>query len=405
MATTITCPHCHKHFPIDEAIKHELEEKIFQETQAKHQEEINRLKKEKEELAESKEKELEEAKKQIKESVGKEAFDKARREFEDKIQADKEEAEAQEKQNKELREQIKELLKQFRGLKDEKDKLGIEYEKKLLEDQDKIKQTAKREAQEELGLRIAEKDKKLQDAQEQILELQRKMQQGSQQLQGEVQELELEKLLAAEFPSDEVIEVKKGKLGADVIEKVMTTYGTSCGIIVWESKRTQKWTPIWIAKLKTDKRDLKGDIGVIVTADLPKSIESFGFLDGVWVCNLKTVLSLAFALRQQLIRIRQVEKASEGKVTKAEVVYNYLISNEFVQRIEVWVEYFKNRRDEIDKEKAYYTKKWNKEEKEIALVLQNTAGIYGDLQGLIGNALPKVPYLELPEEIETAKKS
>ncbi len=459
MTNQIKCPKCGELFEPGDAYKHELEETIRRESQAQHQQDLEEAKKEvaeatkaevekkakeelevtveavrkeadsnarrnrqlKEELEDNQkllselkedkaktrrqhEQELDEVRKKSSEEARKEAEEKVRKELETQLAASKEEAEARDKQNKELRDQLQDLLKQMRELKDEKDKLSVEYEKKLLEGQDKIKDDAKKEAREELDLKIAEKDKKLQDAEKQILELQRKIQQGSQQLQGEVQELELEQILKAEFPFDEIKEVPKGVNGADVLQVVRTQVGKPCGVVIWESKRTKNWTFSWIPKLKEDQRAVKADLAVLVSNILPNQIVGFGAVDGVLVSDMKAVLGVAYLLRQQLIKVQSAQLANEGKATKAEVVYNYLISNEFKQRIEVWVEYFRERQEKINKERVYFNKKWQEEEKSIQKVMANTSGIYGDLQGLIGNALPKVSYLELPDVAEPSNE-
>lgn len=361
---------------------------------------LGEMKNEKNELRLAHEQELEETRKVTAETVRKESEDKIRRELETKITSIQEEAQSREKQNKELQEQLREMLKQLRELKDEKDKLGIEYEKRLLADQDKIKESAKSEAREELDLKIAEKDKRLQDAEKQILELQRKIQQGSQQLQGEVQELQLEALLRNEFPFDEIQEVPKGVNGADAIQVVRTQTGVICGSIIWESKRAKAWKAEWIQKLKDDQRLVKANLAVLASSVLPQTVVSFGMIEGVFVVDMHTAMSVAYLLRQQLINVHSAQVANNNKATKAEFVYNYLISNEFKQRIEVWVEYFKERQEKVNKERIYFNKKWQEEEKSIHKVIENTAGIYGDLQGLIGNALPRINTLELPESAE-----
>ncbi len=399
MATTIKCEQCGNVIEITDAIRKELEAKVLQETQSKHDAEIKALKEKQEQLEEQKQKEIEQVKQEISESAKKDAIEKVRKEYDAKITSTKEEAEEREKQNQELQKQISELMKQLRESKDTEGKLKIQFEKQLLEEQDKIKQGAKKEAQEELSLQIAQKDKMLDDLKKQLLEAQRKAQQGSQQLQGEILELELEEILKQSFIYDEITEVPKGINGADVIQIVKTNFGVSCGTIVWESKNTKAWSQQWISKLKSDTRKLKGDISVLVSSVLPEGIKSFGQMEGVWVCDMKSAIPLAFALRERIIAVKNAQEANKGKATKAEIVYEYLISNEFKQRIEVWIEYFKSRKDELETEKRYFMKKWDKEDKNIMKVLQNTAGMYGDLQGLIGTALPKVQYLELPEEI------
>jgi hypothetical protein len=358
------------------------------------------LKEEKSALHKTHQQELEETRKKTTEVVRKESEDKIRKELQTQISITKEEAEAREMKNQELQDQLKGTFKQMRELKDEKDKLAVDFEKKLLEDQDKIKQVAKKEVREDLDLKIAEKDKKLSDALKANEDLRRKLEQGSQQLQGEIQELKLEELLKETFPFDEIKEVPKGVSGADALHVVRTQTGAVCGTILWESKRTKNWSPGWIQKLKEDQRTVKAELAVLVSVVLPQDVRLFGMVESVFVADLSSAMSVAHILRQQLMKVHSAHIANSNKTTKAEVVYNYLISNEFKQRIEVWVEYLRNRREQVDKERAYFNKKWEKEEKEILKVINNTSGIYGDLQGLIGDALPKVSYLELPDSIE-----
>jgi len=389
MATTIECDKCGNEIEITEAIRKELEQKVLEETQLKHQKEL-----------EEKDREIERAKDEIYEAARQEADKKAEGEYKKKIKQMEEEASGIGKENEELNDQLNDLLKRLREEKSSKKKLEIEYQKKLLEEEEKIKELARNEAEEELSFKMAEKDKKLSDAEKQIKDLQRRLQQGSQQMQGEIQEIMLEGILRKEFPYDEIKEVPKGIKGADVMHIVCNSSGASCGTIIWESKNTKNWSPSWIPKLKEDQRSLKAELAVIVSKVLPSDIKGFAFSDGVWISDINSAIGLACALRHQLIEVYSAHCANKGKADKAEIVYNYLISNEFKQRIEVWVEYFKNRREDLEKEKAYFIKKWAKEEKAIMRVVENTAGIYGDLQGLIGTALPKIQYLELPEDTE-----
>jgi hypothetical protein len=389
MATTIKCDKCGNEIEITEAIRKELEQKVLEETKIKHQKEL-----------EEKDRELERTKEEIYEAARQEAGKKAEEEYKKKIKQMEEEASGIGKENEELNNQIKDLLKQLREEKNSKSKMEIEYQKKLIEEEGKIKEAARDEAEEELSFKMAEKDKKLSDAEKHIKDLQRRLQQGSQQMQGEIQEDMLEEILKKEFLYDEIKEVPKGIKGADVMQTVCNSSGASCGTIIWESKNTKNWSHSWIPKLKEDQRSLKAEVAVIVSKILPTGIKGFAFSDGVWISDINSTMGLACALRHQLIEVYSAHSANKGKANKAEIVYNYLISNEFKQRIEAWVEYFKNRREDLEKEKAYFTKKWAKEEKAIMGVVENTAGIYGDLQGLIGAALPKIQHLELPEDTE-----
>ena len=404
MSQTITCPNCKESIEISKAITGEIADRIIREHEQKHKYEISRLLQEKESLVEESNKKLAELKITLEKDMKAEILDKVQQEYTLKIESIQADASLQEKQNKELREQLTELLKQNREMKTRDEVREIEYQKKLIEEQDLIKIRAKQEVLEQTQLRMAQKDKQLDDLRKQLNEAQRKAEQGSQQTQGEVQETFLEDLLKAEFPYDEIKEVPKGVEGADVIQIVKTNYGTVCGTIVWESKNTKAWSQSWVTKLKADQRMLKAEVAVIVSKILPENIRLFGNIEGVWVADLSVSLGIATVLRQQIIQIFNAKLVTANMSSKAEIVYDYLTSNNFKQRIEVWVEYFKQRREEIDKERAYFIKKWEKEDKSILQIFNNTAGIYGDLQGLIGSALPKVSYLELDNKPESEEE-
>lgn len=398
MATTIKCPKCGNQIEITEAIQKDLEEKLINEIQTKHNEELKKLQQEKqaevEEIKLKTDKQIEEAKNLITETAQAEAREKIAIELKDRddqINELKKRAEKAEEQELKIR-------KEKRDLEESKRKFEIEKQRQLDEEREEIRNTALIEAQENHALKDQERDKVINDLQKALADAQRKAQQGSQQIQGEVQELALEDVLKKIFPFDEIKEVPKGVKGADIIQAVCNSNGSVCGTIVWESKNTKAWSAAWIQKLKEDQRSLKAEIAVLVSKVLPETIKNLSLENGVYVCDISSAVGLAHALRQHIIGVNAVCMANQGKANKAEIVYDYLISNDFKRRIEVWVEYFRNRKDEINKERAYFNKKWEKEEKSIIKVIENTAGIYGDLQGLIGNALPKVPYLELPED-------
>lgn len=399
MPNTVKCPHCQQQIQVDEVLRHDLESQIKQETEQKFRQQLAIKNRQLEDLEKKQQQELVEIKKKAEEQARTAAIVKVREEYDAKIEATKQESEERQKQVKQMQDQIKDLLTELRQSRNKVDEMEIQYQKKLMEDESKIKDKTRKEVEEELTLKMAQKDKLVADLEKQLREAQRKAQQGSQQMQGEVLELKMEEILRSEFPFDDVGEVPKGIRGADIMQTVCTNLGHKCGVILWESKNTKNWSPSWIAKLKNDQRQLKAELAVVVSSVLPDGVDTFGIVNGVWVVGMKDLLSLAHALRQQLIMVHQTRTAHQGKSSKAEIVYDYLISNEFKQRIEVWVEYFNNRRQEIDKEKKYYLTKWDREEKAIFRVMQNTAGIYGDLQGLIGSALPKVQSLELPEEV------
>jgi hypothetical protein len=270
-------------------------------------------------------------------------------------------------------------------------------EKRLFEEQEKIKQNEQKRVEEQYRLKILEQEKKFQDVVKANDELKRKLEQGSQQMQGEILELEIENILKREFPYDEIQPVAKGVRGADVLQIVKDTYGKECGTIIWEMKRTKAWSDGWITKLKDDQRQVKAHVAVIITNVLPSDIKYFGNKDGIWVGNFDSIAGLALALRSNLIDVTGVRMASVGKNEKMEILYNYLAGMEFRQRVEGIIDAFTSMQDELEKEKRWFTLKWAKEEKNIRRVIDNTLGMHGDLQSIMGKALVEVKALEMLE--------
>jgi hypothetical protein len=191
--------------------------------------------------------------------------------------------------------------------------------------------------------------------------------------------------------------VAKGISGADTLQKVANQMGQISGSILWESKRTKAWQDGWLVKLRDDKRSANADIAVIVTQSLPKNIQTFGLIDGVWVSSPIYAMPLAIALRQTLIQVNSARHASEGQQTKAEMVYQYLTSIKFKQRVEAIVESFSSMKADLDREKKSIIKGWAKREKQIDLVMESTVGMYGDMQGIIGKSLQEIKGLEFEE--------
>lgn len=354
MSNTIKCPHCGKKFEASEALTHQIEEQIISELEAKHK------------------KELETAKKN----------------------ADEESSKRVEK----LTTQIEDLLDEKRKLKEKAEEIEIEMKKKLIAEEEKIKLDTRKKTEEEHKLKDLEKDKKLNDALSQIEVLKTRMQQGSQQTQGESLELELEQRLKSEFPTDKIIEVKKGARGADITQVVIDKLGRSCGTILWESKNA-KWSDIWISKLKEDGRHAKADLLVLVSVNLPEGIESFAYRDGVWVTSLKNFLPLAWSLRFNLVSLYHEKQSQEGRDEKMKVLYDYLTGTEFRNRVEGIIEAFGNLQEELEREKRYFNTKWARQEKEIRKVIDHTHGMYGDLQGVIGKSLPEIKTLAIENGI------
>jgi hypothetical protein len=286
------------------------------------------------------------------------------------------------------------LLRKQRELDDARRELDLTIEKRVQSDLAAAREKAKKEAEDEMRLKVMEAEQTIASMQKQIEDLKRRAEQGSQQLQGEVQELELEALLATRFPRDTIQPVPKGEFGGDILHRVSGPLGQPCGTILWESKRTKNWSDGWLPKLREDQRAAKAEIAVIISQVLPKEVETFGFVEGVWVAHPRVTLPVAMSLRQTLIEVAGVRQASEGQQTKMEMVYQYLTGPRFRQRVQAIVEAFSSMRDDLDRERKAITKQWAKREEQIDRVMQATVGMYGDLQGIAGKTLQEIEGLE-----------
>ena len=286
-----------------------------------------------------------------------------------------------------------ELRKEKNRLAQEKKDFELEKQRQLDEERKSIEESAAKKAAEAEQFKIAQLEKKLNDALRVNEEQKRKLEQGSQQMQGEVLELELEELLKREFPHDEIVAVPKGVHGVDIIQKVFDMSGQPCGQIAWESKKTKGWQENWVQKLKDNQRRIKADLAVIVSSILPAGVDGFIFRDTIWICDVKYTLALATALRMNLLSIARERGMSEGKNEKMEILYSYLTGVEFRQRVEAIVEAFTAMQDGLKKERLAYEKIWSEREKQIHKVISNTVGMYGDISGLV--TLPQIKTLEL----------
>jgi hypothetical protein len=289
-----------------------------------------------------------------------------------------------------------EVLRKQRELDDAKREMELTIEKRIQESLNATREQARKEAEEELRLKVNEKEQTISSMQRQIEELKRRAEQGSQQLQGEVQELELENLLRTKFPRDSIQPVPKGEFGGDVLHRVNGTLGQSCGFILWECKRTKNWSDGWLAKLREDQRTAKAEIAVMVSQALPKDVETFEFIEGVWVTHPRAAMPIAVVLRQTLLEVAAVRQSSEGQQTKMEMVYQYLTGSRFRQRVQAIVEAFSCMREDLDREKRAIVKQWAKREQQIDRVMEATVGMYGDLQGIAGKTLQEIEGLEFP---------
>ena len=286
------------------------------------------------------------------------------------------------------------VIRKQRELDDAKRELELTVEKRVQTDLAAARVKAKKEAEDEMKLKVMEAEQTIASMQRQIEDLKRRAEQGSQQLQGEVQELELEALLGTRFPRDTIQPVPKGEFGGDILHRVIGPLGQQCGTILWESKRTKNWSDGWLPKLREDQRTAKAEVAVIISQVLPKDVETFGFVEDVWVAHPRVALPIAISLRQTLIEVAGARQASEGQQTKMEMVYGYLTGPRFRQRVQAIVEAFSSMRDDLDRERKAITKQWAKREEQIDRVMQATVGMYGDLQGIAGKTLQEIEGLE-----------
>lgn len=287
------------------------------------------------------------------------------------------------------------LIRKQRELDDAKRELDLTVEKRIQEGLAATRDQARKEVEEQQKLKVAEKEQTILAMQKQIEELKRRAEQGSQQLQGEVQELELENLLRSKFPFDSIEPVPKGEFGGDALQRVASPGGQACGTILWESKRTKNWSDGWLTKLREDQRTAKAEIAVIVSQVLPKGIETFEMVEGIWVTHPRVALPVAAVLRQSLLEIAMARQASEGQQTKTEMIYQYLTGPRFRHRVEAIVEAFSTMQEDLDKERKAIMKQWAKREEQIERVMGATVGMYGDLQGIAGKSLQEIEGLEM----------
>ena len=398
----IACPFCHKEFQLTDVITTQIENEL----KSNYQEQIDLLKTENKEALESQkadlekklmqkyeekfEKQLEEESQKLRESANK----RAKKEFDAELREKEEEMAETVKKLEAYKEKEKQLLQKERALEESKHELEIGFHKKLTEEVKIAHTKAQERANEEYDLRLKEKEKIIDDLNKQMKEGQRKAEQGSMKLQGEILELELEELLLEYFPSDEIKPIAPGKKGGDIVQTVKLPSGKTAGTILWETKRTKNWSTGWIQKLKDDQRSISADLAVIASEVIPSDIKNFGIENGVWITDIKYALGLSTVLRENLINAAMIRIANSGKDDKAEMIFNYLTGTQFKQRVESILEAYIEMRNDIETEKRFMEKSWAKKEKQIERFTRNISGMCGDLQG-IGANIPEIKLLEM----------
>lgn len=407
MQDKIKCPNCAHQFDVEEALADKIAAQFKAEYEKKNAEQAEKIKAQKlalekaeKEFELKKERENELFKQKLEESLinEKKKIEKQTQEsFEQQLKALQEENEKKKSENRKLREQELDLIKRENALKEKGEEMNLNMEKQLLEKQQEIEQKARLKERESFELEKIKLLKQIDDNKKLAEEMKRKAEQGSMQMQGEVQELALEELLRSAYPFDEIKEVPKGVRGADSIQTVVNKRQQICGSIVYESKRTKNFAQDWIEKLKQDQIQCKADIAVIVTETFPGDMDRFGQKDGVWICGFHEVKSLSFVLREMIIKTHAAKSAEENKGDKMELLYRYLTSNEFVQNITRIVENYDGMIQQLNSEKKAMHKIWATREKQIWVVQENVSALFGSIKGIAGNALSTAGVLELPD--------
>jgi hypothetical protein len=287
------------------------------------------------------------------------------------------------------------VMRKSRELDDARRELELSVESKVQASLIAVREKARLDAEQGLKIRLSEKEQQIAGMQKKIEDLLRKAEQGSQQAQGEVLEVELESQLRARFPRDLIEPVAKGEFGGDVLHHVVSASGQNCGTILWESKRTKAWQDGWLVKLRDDQRVAKADVALIVSSALPKNVEAFDLVENVWVAEPRFAIPLAIALRQSLIDVAGSRITQQGQQTKMTLIYAYLTGSQFRHRIDAIVEKFSDMREDLDRERKVMTKLWARREEQLRCVLDSTAGLYGDLQGIGGRAIPEIASLDV----------
>lgn len=378
---TIICKHCGKEIEITEALLHQVEDKV------------------KKEVSKDLEKEIEKVRLETFEIAKKELLEKQSQEMESLITQLAE----QKKKNDEFREKELELREEKRKIEEEKKQFALDVERKLDEERKVIAEKVVKEEEEKYRFKDKEKEAQIENLKRMLDEAQRKASGVSQQVQGEVLEVDLEEQLAASFPTDSIEPVAKGAKGGDIVQVVKNSMGKIAGTILWETKRA-KWTPAWLAKLREDSRKVSATSCILVTEELPKGIVSFGFVESVLVTNYSFAVSLAVLVRRGIMQTAAAKSAAENKDETLEMVYQYLQSDAFRHRIEGYVESITIMKTDLDSEKRSMERIWKRREMQILKAESSMSKMAGELEGIMGSAFPTIKQLSLSDGVEDNEK-
>ena len=409
----IICPNCETEFQVTEAIESQIGARLRVEVRDEMSAERSGLSKRSQKLderaraLEAEEQSLNErirtAVAAKRETLLAETREQVAKDFEVELKDQERRIEEFEAEKRTWHQRELDMRERERAITKEKEELALDVGRQMDKERAVVRAETRRQAAEEHRLKEAEKEKQIADMRKTIDDLKHKAEQGSQQLQGEVLEIDLEAILKRQFPFDAVLPVPKGVHGGDIQQRVAAPDGRDCGTILWELKRTKNWSDKWLEKLRDDQRSAKASCAVIVSEVLPEGVTSFSLINGVWVCSRGCAVNLAEALRVGMIQVTKAHVAAEGRHEKVELVYGYLASADFQRRVAGMVEALVVLRADLDSEKRAIKRQWAKREKQLERATANVAGMYGDIEGIIGAALPEIEELRLLND-ESATK-
>jgi hypothetical protein len=399
MATEVKCPSCGYGFPIEEVMAEEYKKELRIKMQEYTQQKEDEYRKKEHDFATKEkaqqqqfEQRLADEKKQLQLTVEETLRKSISADFENKMQLLQSMVKDGDEKLKTSRLKEMEFLQKEQALKQKEEELELSLQRKLHEQRNELTENIRKQEAEKFSLkdtdyqlRQKELEKQLEDQKKLVDEMKRKAEQGSMQLQGEVQELILEEQLRNYFPFDVISEVGKGVRGADCVQTVRNQFGQECGSIIYESKRTKDFGLDWIDKLKKDMRAVNVDVAVIVTQCYPKGMDCFGEKDGVWICSFDEVKAVSYILRDGIIKLSNLKKSQDNKGDKMHLLYDYLISNEFSEQWKAIREGYMSMRISIQKERDAMEKMWKAREKQLEKVLLNAAHIKGSIEGIAGS--------------------
>ncbi|ASZ14260.1 DUF2130 domain-containing protein [Chitinophaga pendula] len=406
MGTSITCPNCKHQFVMEDAFAADIEKEMRGKMETEWRKRVDALQSEKQQLAqlrqqveiqkqvqdEELQRRLQQERQKLQDTLSEDIRKNISADFDNQLRVLQEANRDQEEKLRTARQQELDFLRKEQELKSKEEALEISLQKRLLEARSQLAETIRREEADrnilketEYQLRLREMEKQLEDQRKLAEEMKRKAEQGSMQLQGEVQELVLEELLRMTFPFDEISEVGKGVRGADCIQLIRNQYGQDCGKIIFESKRTKDFSIQWVEKLKADMRSQGADVAILVTQAMPKDMDRFGEKEGVWICTFTEVKALTHVLREGVIKIAGAIRTQENKGDKVHMLYGYLTSSEFAEQWKAIREGIMAMKISIQKERDAMEKLWKSREKHLEKVLLNAAHIKGSIEGIAGS--------------------